>query len=90
MDSENNEGKDIPWTQTPSSYLRGIDGQSLQQQPAGIQMETIMNQEVSKVDQWDVLVLVWSQSKCFLQTGDGKGAVPNCAPVQSSFIEHKP
>lgn len=77
-------------TQNTSSYLRGIDGQSLQQEPAGIQMKTIMNQEVSKIDQGDVLILVWSQIKCFLQTSDSKGAISNCTPVQSSFIKHKP
>lgn len=76
--------------QNPPSYLGGIDGQSLQQEPAGIQMKTIMNQEVSKIDQRDVLILMWSQIKCFLQTGDSKGAISNCTPVQSSFIKHKP
>lgn len=90
---ENNEGKHIHcWatTQTPSSYLRGIDGQSLEQEPAGIRMKTIMKQEVSKIDQRDVLILMWSQIICFLQTGDSKGAISNCTPVQSSFIKHKP
>lgn len=77
-------------TQTPSSYLRSIDGQSLEQEPAGIRMKTIMKQEVSKIDQRDVLILMWSQIICFLQTGDSKGAISNCTPVQSSFIKHKP
>jgi len=77
-------------TQKPSSYLRGIDGQSLQQEPAGIQMKTIMNQEVSKIDQRDILIFTWRQIKCFLQTGDSKGAISNRTPVQSSFIKHKP
>lgn len=77
-------------THTKKSYLGGIDGQSLQQEPAGIQMKTIMNQEVSKIDQRDILIFMWSQIKCFLQTGDGKGAISNCTPVQSSFIKHKP